>query len=129
MVIRCHTDGYKDPRIKYFELPSKDYKFIRQEIRAGQDHITTVLQSFHPSLAVNYNARRPEYRCLLIYHFIAAFAELSGVSQLYKEVEEIRQLYRNKGYIPSIYKQHYFTDFLLVTGTTRSSLARTHQSI
>lgn len=108
VVIRCHTGGYNDPWMKQFELPSKEYKFERREIRASGNHRTTILQSFHPSLAVNYAARRPEYRCLLIYHFIAAFAELSGVSQLHEDAEEIRQLCMKKKYIPSPYKQYHF---------------------
>ena len=94
--------------MKHFELPDEEYKFVLTEFRAGENHRTVVLQSFHPSLAVNYSARRPEYRCLLIYHFIAAFAELSGVSQLHEDAEEIRQLCMKKGYILSPYKQHHF---------------------
>jgi hypothetical protein len=76
--------------MKQFELPGEEYKFVRTELRTGGNHRTILLQSFHPSLAVNNAARRPEYRCLLIYHFIAAFAELSGVSQLHEDAEEIR---------------------------------------
>lgn len=108
VVIRCHKDEYKDAWMKQFELPGKEYKFVREEFRAGGNHKTIILQSFHPSLAVNNAARRPEYRCLLIYHFIAAFAELSGVSQLHEDAEEIRQLCMKKGYILFPYKQHYF---------------------
>jgi hypothetical protein len=108
VVIRCHRGEYKDSWMKHFELPSEEYKFVRTEFRAGGNHRTVVLQSFHPSLAVNYSARRPKYRCLLIYHFIAAFAELSGVSQLHEDAEEIRQLCTKKGYILSPYKQHHF---------------------
>ena len=108
VVIRCHTDGYSDPWMEQFELPSKDYKSERKEIEASGDHKITVLQSFHPSVALNYTAGRPEYRCLLIHHFIAAFAELNGVSQLHEEVEEIRQLCIRKGYILFGFKLHYF---------------------
>lgn len=60
------------------------------------------MQSFHLSLAVNNAARRPEYRCLVIYHFITAFAKLSGVSQLYEDAEEIRQLCTRKWYITTL---------------------------
>ena len=108
VVIRCHTGGYNDPWMKHFELPSKEYQFVRKELEAGGNHKITILQSFHPSLAINYAARRPEYRCLLIYHFIAAFAELSGVSQLHEEAEEIRQLCIKKQYVLSLYKQYHF---------------------
>lgn len=108
VVLRCHRDAYKDPWMKQFEFPGEEYKFVRTEVRAGADYRTIVLQSFHPSLAVNNAARRPEYRCLLIYHFVAAFAELSGVSQLHEDAEEIRQLCTKKGYSVFPYKQHYF---------------------
>ena len=110
VVLRCHRDEYNDPWMKQFELPSKEYKFVRTELRAGGNHRTVTLQSFHPSIAVNNAARRPEYRCLLIYHFLAAFAELSGVDQLPKDAEEIRQLCIEKGYILSPYKRITFTD-------------------
>ena len=108
VVIRCHKGEYKDASMKRLELPSKEYKFVRKEIDAGENHKTTILQSFHPSVAVNYGAYRPEYRCLLIYHFIAAFAELSGVSQLHEDAEDIRQLCMNKRYISAPYKQYHF---------------------
>jgi hypothetical protein len=107
VVIRCHRDEYRDPWMKQFELPSEEYKFVRTELRTGGNHRTVLLQSFHPSIAVNNASRRPEYRCLLIYHFIAAFPELSGVSQLHDDAEEIRQLCTKKGYILSPYKQHH----------------------
>lgn len=102
VVIRCHRDAYKDPCMKQFELPGEEYKFVQAEIQSGENRRTIVLQSFHPSIAVNNAARRPEYRCLLIYHFVAAFAELSGVSQLHEDAEEIRQLCTKKGYSVSV---------------------------
>jgi hypothetical protein len=108
VVIRCHRDEYKDPWMKRLELPGEEYKFVRTEIQVDGNYSIVVLQPFHPSLAINNAARRPEYRCLLIYHFIAAFAELSGVSQLHEDAEEIRQLCTKKGYILSPYKQHHF---------------------
>jgi hypothetical protein len=37
----------------------------------------------------------------LIYLFIAAFAKLSGVSQLHEDAEEIRQLYTREEYLLS----------------------------
>ena len=108
VVICCYRGEYKDSWMKYFELSSKEYKFVRTEFRAGGNYRTVVLQSFYLLLAVNYSACRPEYCCLLIYYFIAVFAELSGVSQLHEDAEEIRQLCTKKGYILSLYKQHYF---------------------
>ena len=108
VVIRCHRDEYKNAWMKRFELPSNEYKFVRTESQVGENHKTIILQSFHPSVAVNNPARRPEYRCLLIYHFIAAFSELSGVSQLYEDAEEIRQLCIRKAYVLSPHKEHHF---------------------
>ena len=108
VVIRCHRDAYKNAWMKQFELPSNEYEFVRTELQAGENQKTIIIQSFHPSVAVNNHARRPEYRCLLIYHFIAAFAELSGVSQLHEDAEEIRQLCMSKGYVLSPYREHYF---------------------
>ena len=101
VIVRCHTDGYKNPWMKRFELASTEYQFVRKEVEASGNHKITILQSFHPSVAVNYLARRPEFRCLLIYHFVAAFAELSELSQLHEDAEEIRQLCVDKWYICS----------------------------
>ncbi|KAH8802776.1 hypothetical protein F5884DRAFT_803017 [Xylogone sp. PMI_703] len=92
IVIRCHTDEYKDPWMKQFELAREDYKLLRKEIQVDENHTITVLQSFHPAIAVYHAKYQPEYRCLLIYHFIAAFSELSGASQLNEAAEEIRKL-------------------------------------
>ena len=105
VIIRYYTDGYNNPWMKQFELPSEKYKFVRKEIPAGGNHKIT---SLHPSLPINYVARSPEYRCLLQYHFIVALAELSGVSQLQEDAEGIRQLYIKKRYIPAPHKQYHF---------------------
>ena len=110
VVIRYHRDGYKSAGIKRFELPSNEYKFVRTESQVSDDHKTIILQSFHPSVAVNNAARRPEFRYLLIHHFIAAFAELSGVSQFHKDAEEIRQLCMRKRYIHLHISSVIFTD-------------------
>jgi hypothetical protein len=99
VIIRCHRGEYNDPWMKQFELPGKDYELVRREIQLDENHTTIVLQSFHPSIAVNNDFRRPEYRCLLIYHFVVAFAELSGESQLQEDAEGIRQLCNDKRYL------------------------------
>lgn len=111
VVIRCHTDEYKDPWMKQFGLPWKDCKSVRKEIQAGGTHRTTILQSFHPSVAVNHYPRRPEYRCLLIHHFIAVFAELSGVPRHNEEAEEIRRLCMKTRYISLDISSMSFTDY------------------
>ncbi|OAQ58454.1 elicitin domain-containing protein [Pochonia chlamydosporia 170] len=57
-----------------------------------------VLQSFHPSCAVNNTDCRPEYRALLIHHFLAAFRALLGHhTDLPEYVEPIRQLCLQSG--------------------------------
>jgi hypothetical protein len=55
-----------------------------QPIRADgpiENHATVIIRSFHPATAVKYNTCNMDYPFLLIYHFIAAFAELSGLTQ------------------------------------------------
>lgn len=63
--------------------------FVRQFIGGGvglqsiRDKVTiegldfVAIRSFHPSTALRYNKYNADYRTLLIYHFIAAFTELS----------------------------------------------------
>ncbi|KIM99348.1 hypothetical protein OIDMADRAFT_73904, partial [Oidiodendron maius Zn] len=51
VVIRYHRDEYRDPWMKQFELPGKEYRFVRAELQTGGSHRTILLQSFHPSLA------------------------------------------------------------------------------
>lgn len=50
------------------------------------------MQSFHPSCAVNNARRRPEYKALLINHFVAAFSELKGTFVLPDSAEKLREL-------------------------------------
>ncbi|KAK2750167.1 hypothetical protein FQN57_004663 [Myotisia sp. PD_48] len=61
-----------------------------------------MVQSFYPSMAVNNADSRPEYRALLIYHFVAAFAELTSRFTLPEPAERIRKLCTGTGQrIPS----------------------------
>ncbi|KAK0733467.1 hypothetical protein B0T26DRAFT_669873 [Lasiosphaeria miniovina] len=69
----------------------------REDVDFGDGHTAILIQSFHPSCAVNNDEFRPEYRALLIHHFIAAFAELHGKHELLEDVEDIRQLRLKKG--------------------------------
>jgi hypothetical protein len=96
VIIRCHQCQYEDPWMKRLEIPTTEYGFIRTEIEVDKNNTAIVFQSFHPSKAVNYNDDRPEYRVLLIYHFIAAFAELNGASQLHGDAEKIQELCERK---------------------------------
>jgi hypothetical protein len=92
VVLCCHTERYCDPWMERFQLPVRDYKLEQKEVEIGDGHVTIVMQSFHPSRAVNHAKYWPEYRALLMYHFVAAFAELNGLFQLPKCAEEIRKL-------------------------------------
>lgn len=97
VVIRCHRDRYKHEWMKRFESPGEDYRLERKEIEIERGYKTVVLQSFHPSCAVNNADYRPEYRALLIHHFVAAFGELHGEGQLPACAEDLRELCQQKG--------------------------------
>lgn len=100
VVIRCHRDEYKDEWLKSrLELPAEDYRLERSDIELTEGHTTVVLQSFHPSVAVNYEDRKPEYRTLLIYHFVVAFSELGSALSLPASAEQIRKLLSIKPFI------------------------------
>jgi len=92
VILRCHTDSYCISWMKRIELPAITYKFEREEVEVDDNHIAVVLQSFHPSRAVNYADDKPEYLALLMYHFIAAFSELGSRLRLPKGAEDIREL-------------------------------------
>ncbi|KAJ9651578.1 hypothetical protein H2201_009270, partial [Coniosporium apollinis] len=97
VVIRCHIDGYCDSWMGGVELPAVDYKFVQRKVEIDENHTAVVIQSFHPSIAVNNADYRPEFRALLMYHFIAAFAELSRPFRFPDSAEEIRKLCSKKG--------------------------------
>ncbi|KAE8135959.1 hypothetical protein BDV38DRAFT_294198 [Aspergillus pseudotamarii] len=96
-ILRCHRDAYCDEWLKEIELPEENYQLVRKEISIVNGHPTVVLQSFHPSCAVNNADCRPEYRALLMYHFVAAFSELTNQFSLPEAAEEIRKLCLKKG--------------------------------
>ncbi|RHZ55576.1 hypothetical protein CDV55_100853 [Aspergillus turcosus] len=54
VVIRCHRDEYKDEWLKRIELPAREYRLERGNVELTEGHTTVVLQSFHPSRAMNY---------------------------------------------------------------------------
>ena len=97
VILRCHREEYWDEWLKCIELPGRDYKLERKEINLTEEHTTVVLQSFHPSCAVNNAACRPDFRALLMYHFVAAFSELSCESSLPGVAEKIRELCLKRG--------------------------------
>ncbi|BDD54906.1 hypothetical protein MAP00_000479 [Monascus purpureus] len=72
VILRCHREQYRDEWLRCIELPGEEYRLDRKEINITEEYITIVLQSFHPSCAINNADYRPEYRALLIYHFVAA---------------------------------------------------------
>ena len=97
VILRCHRDEYCGRWLKRIELPGKDYQLERKEIAVVEEHTTVILQSFHPSCAVNNANCRPEYRALLIYHFVAAFSELRSECILPETAERVRKLCLIKG--------------------------------
>ncbi|KAJ5239889.1 hypothetical protein N7468_004508 [Penicillium chermesinum] len=97
VILRCHRDTYCDEWLKQIELPGESYQLGRKEISIFDGHKTIVLQTFHPSCAVNNADRRPEYRALLMYHFVAAFSELISKFILPDAAEGIRKLCLEKG--------------------------------
>lgn len=97
IIIRCHRDEYLDEWMRRFELPGEEYRLARQDVEIEDGHLATVFQSFHMSCAVQNASYRPEFRALLIHHFVAAFGELHGHGQLPEYVEELRVLCNKKG--------------------------------
>ncbi|PHH89299.1 hypothetical protein CDD83_6341 [Cordyceps sp. RAO-2017] len=69
----------------------------RRIVDIDDGHNATVFQSFHPSCAVQNACYGPEFRALLIHHFIAVFGELHGHSELPACAEELRLLCNVKG--------------------------------
>lgn len=97
VVLRCHREEYMNEWLKRIELPGNEYRLQRKEVKIDEEHTTIILQSFHPSCAVNNTVCRPEFRALLIYHFIAAFSELRSEFSLPESAEKIRELCLIKG--------------------------------
>ncbi|KAJ5264487.1 hypothetical protein N7505_007280 [Penicillium chrysogenum] len=97
VILRCHREEYWDEWLKRIELPGREYQLERKEVKMTEDHTAVVLQSFHPSCAVNNADCRPEYRALLMYHFVAAFSELRVEFRLPDTAEKIRKLCLKKG--------------------------------
>ncbi|KAJ6116215.1 hypothetical protein N7523_005896 [Penicillium sp. IBT 18751x] len=97
VILRCHCEEYSDEWLKRLELPGREYQLERKEVKITEDHTAVVLQSFHPSCAVNNADCRPEYRALLMYHFVAAFSELTSEFSLPDTAEKIRKLCLKKG--------------------------------
>ena len=75
----------------------RDYGLHRKKAKFAEDHETDLLQSFHPSIAINNTDCRPEYRALLMHHFVAAFSVLNDKFAFPDSVEEIRKLCLRKG--------------------------------
>ncbi|KAL2844286.1 hypothetical protein BJX68DRAFT_277864 [Aspergillus pseudodeflectus] len=97
VILRCHRDGYRDEWLKCIEQKGEDYKLERKEISITEDSTTVILQSFHPSCAVNNADCRPEYRALLTYHFVAAFSELHSEFKLPETAKDIEKLCALRG--------------------------------
>jgi hypothetical protein len=93
VVLRCHNDSYEDEWLNQFDFHGSNYELQLHEVEIDVRNIAKVFQSFHPSCAVNNTDCRPEFRALLIHHFLAAFAALRDCPvALPYYVDEVRQL-------------------------------------
>ena len=90
VISRCHKPTNGDSWMQKFQLPCDSYKMTHKAISIDDQTKTTIVQSFHPSVAVNYNCQCPGYKALLLYHFIAAFSPLQGPYSQPRAVEYIR---------------------------------------
>ncbi|KJK73730.1 hypothetical protein H634G_10999 [Metarhizium anisopliae BRIP 53293] len=102
IILRCDQHSFSDGWMRRFNFHGPDYdlqyRLEKHEIKFDETHTATVYQSFHPSCAVNNTDCRPEYRALLIHHFLAAFWALRGHhTDLPEYVEPIRQLCLQSG--------------------------------
>ena len=52
---------------------------------------TVIIRSFHPAKAIYYNKCNANYRILLVYHFVSAFAELDKPSPMPGWIEALGQ--------------------------------------
>ncbi|RAO64136.1 uncharacterized protein BHQ10_000148 [Talaromyces amestolkiae] len=93
VVLCCHTSySYENEVLKCLEVKVKNYGLRRKKVVFAEGHETDLLQSFHPACAVENTECRPEFRALLIHHFVAAFSVLSDKFTFPDSVEEIRKL-------------------------------------
>ena len=92
VLLLCHTESYSDPWMHKFELPCKNgYRMSHEVIPIGETEIHAV-QSFHPAVAVYHKRLNPEYKALLLHHFVAAFSLLHGPYNEPSVVETIRSI-------------------------------------
>ena len=80
VILHYHNNPYHDSQLERLELPCKDYKMITQPKKMDNRYTKHCIQSFHPSVAVNYNGTCLEFRVLLLYHFTLSFQWLGGSS-------------------------------------------------
>lgn len=76
LILRCHRGPYYDPRLHLLEQDCEDYKCPTKSRTMNNQSTQYIVQSFHPSLAVNHKEFRPEYRIFLLLHFTKAFQRL-----------------------------------------------------
>lgn len=99
LVLQCHTAEYNfNYQLKRdLQVQSKDYRLAQREtIFDGQPMI--VLQSFDISIAIHDTKLRPEFRVLMLYHFLASFSGLkTGAFNLPESAETIRKMCTENG--------------------------------
>lgn len=76
---------------------ASDYNSDKYDVALDENHIALAMQSYHPTIAVNNTECRPEYRALLIHHFLAAFIALSCEVELPDYVKDLHNFISKKG--------------------------------
>lgn len=97
VLLVCHTKGYRDLSMQEFHVPCNgDYKMGYKSIWIDTETEINIVQSFHPSRAVNYTPCNPEYKALLLHHFMAAFSLLHGRYDEPSVIETLRSICAKK---------------------------------
>jgi len=76
VLLCCWSGTCTNPWVDQFQSRGVGRLPLRVEI-VIKDQPAVIVRSFHPATAVCYNKCNANYRVLLIYHFVSAFAELN----------------------------------------------------
>lgn len=76
VLLCCWSGTCTNPWVDQFQSLGVGWLPLRGVIDM-KDWSAVIVRSFHPATAVCYNKRNANYRVLLIYHFVFAFAELN----------------------------------------------------
>lgn len=76
VLLCCWSGTYTDHWVNQFRSLGVGSLHLRDET-VIKYQTAVIVRSFHPAMAVCYNTCNANYRVLLIYHFVSAFAELN----------------------------------------------------